>query len=50
MSMDAGVRSAPGAGGLTAGGKRPRVAIVGGSPTSAMVATVLCDQFGCVRR
>ena len=48
MSIDAGVRSEPGAGPLTAGGQRPRVAIVGGSPTGAMVATVLCDQFGCV--
>jgi CheY-like chemotaxis protein len=47
MTMDAGVRSAPGTGPLTAAGGRPRVAIVGGSPTSAMVATVLCDQFGC---
>jgi two-component system chemotaxis sensor kinase CheA len=34
---------------LTTGdGRRPRVAIVGGTPSSAMVATVLCDQFGCV--
>lgn len=31
----------------TADGRRPRVAIVGGTPASAMVATVLCDQFGC---
>lgn len=31
----------------TADGRRPRVAIVGGSPAGAMVATVLCDQFGC---
>jgi CheY-like chemotaxis protein len=31
----------------TADGRRPRVAIVGGTPAGAMVATVLCDQFGC---
>jgi CheY-like chemotaxis protein len=31
----------------TADGRRPRVAIVGGTPASAMVAAVLCDQFGC---
>jgi two-component system chemotaxis response regulator CheY len=31
----------------TADGRRPRVAIVGGTPSSAMVATVLCQQFGC---
>jgi CheY-like chemotaxis protein len=31
----------------TADGRRPRVAIVGGSPSSAMVANVLCQQFGC---
>jgi CheY-like chemotaxis protein len=35
-------------GGLTTvDGRRPRVAIVGGTPSSAMVATVLCQQFGC---
>jgi CheY-like chemotaxis protein len=28
-------------------GRRPGVAIVGGSPASALVATVLCEQFGC---
>lgn len=33
---------------VTADGRRPRVAIVGGSPAGAMVATVLCDQFGCM--
>ena len=31
----------------TADGRRPRIAIVGGTPSSAMVATVLCQQFGC---
>lgn len=31
----------------TADGRRPRVAIVGGSPSGAMVAAVLCQQFGC---
>ncbi len=31
----------------TAEGKRPRVAIVGGTPSSGMVATVLVEQFGC---
>jgi CheY-like chemotaxis protein len=31
----------------TADGRRPRVAIVGGSQTAAMVATILCQQFGC---
>ena len=36
------------AGLMTGDGRRPRVAIVGGTPSSAMVATVLCDQFGCV--
>jgi CheY-like chemotaxis protein len=30
-----------------ADGRRPRVAIVGGTPSSALVATVLCQQFGC---
>ncbi len=32
---------------LTVGGRRPRVAIVGGSPAGAMIATVLIAQFGC---
>ncbi len=32
---------------LTVNGRRPRVAIVGGSPASAMIATVLIEQFGC---
>lgn len=32
----------------TADGRRPRVAIVSGTPSGGMVATVLCDQFGCV--
>lgn len=32
----------------TSDGRRPRVAIVGGTPSGGMVATVLCDQFGCV--
>jgi CheY-like chemotaxis protein len=32
---------------VTADGRRPRVAIVGGTPAGAMVATVLCHQFGC---
>lgn len=31
----------------TAQGKAPRVAIVGGTPSSAMVAGMLCQQFGC---
>ena len=34
-------------GGLTANGQRPRVAIVGGSPAGATVATILVEQFGC---
>jgi CheY-like chemotaxis protein len=32
---------------LTVNGRRPRVAIVGGSPSSAMIATILVEQFGC---
>ena len=32
---------------LTVSGRRPRVAIVGGSPAGAMIATVLVQQFGC---
>jgi CheY-like chemotaxis protein len=35
------------AGLVTLDGRRPRVAIVGGTPAGAMVATVLCHQFGC---
>jgi CheY-like chemotaxis protein len=31
----------------TADGRRPRVAIVGGTATAAMVANILCQQFGC---
>jgi CheY-like chemotaxis protein len=31
----------------TADGRRPRVAIVGGTPAGAMVAGVLIQQFGC---
>ena len=31
----------------TIDGRHPRVAIVGGNPASAMVASVLCQQFGC---
>ena len=31
----------------TADGKRPRVAIVGGTASIGMVATVLVEQFGC---
>ena len=31
----------------TLDGRRPRVALVGGSPASAMVANVLIEQFGC---
>jgi len=31
----------------TAEGRRPRVAVVGGTPASAMVASVLIEQFGC---
>lgn len=33
---------------LTVNGRRPRVAIVGGSPANVMIATVLVEQFGCV--
>jgi CheY-like chemotaxis protein len=32
---------------LTVNGRRPRVAIVGGSPASATIATILVEQFGC---
>jgi two-component system, chemotaxis family, chemotaxis protein CheY len=32
---------------LTVNGHRPRVAVVGGSPASAMIATILVQQFGC---
>ena len=32
---------------LTVNGHRPRVAIVGGNPAGAMIATVLVEQFGC---
>lgn len=32
---------------LTVNGRRPRIAIVGGSPASAMIASVLVTQFGC---
>ena len=32
---------------LTVNGHRPRVAIVGGSPASATIATILIEQFGC---
>jgi CheY-like chemotaxis protein len=32
---------------LTVDGHRPRVAIVGGSPASTMIATILVEQFGC---
>jgi CheY-like chemotaxis protein len=31
----------------TTAGERPRVAIVGGTPSGIMVATVLIEQFGC---
>jgi len=31
----------------TSDGRRPRVALVGGTPSSAMVAGVLIEQFGC---
>lgn len=34
-------------GGLTANGERPVVAIVGGTPAGATVATILIEQFGC---
>ncbi len=33
---------------LTVNGHRPRVAVVGGSPASTMIATILVEQFGCV--
>jgi DNA-binding response OmpR family regulator len=32
---------------LEVNGHRPRVAIVGGSPASATIATILIQQFGC---
>ncbi len=32
---------------LAIDGHRPRVAIVGGSPANAMIATILVEQFGC---
>jgi CheY-like chemotaxis protein len=32
---------------LTVNGHRPRIAIVGGSPSNIMIATVLVEQFGC---
>ncbi len=32
---------------LTVNGHRPRVAVVGGSPAGATVATILIEQFGC---
>jgi len=32
----------------TQDGRQPRVAIVGGTPSGAMVASVLCQQFGCL--
>ena len=32
---------------LAVDGHRPRVAIVGGSPASVMIATILVEQFGC---
>lgn len=35
------------AGLTTTAGERPRVAIVGGTPSGVMVATVLIEQFGC---
>ena len=31
----------------TSDGRRPRVALVGGSPASVLVAGVLIEQFGC---
>jgi CheY-like chemotaxis protein len=31
----------------TSDGRRPRVALVGGSPASVLVAGVLVEQFGC---
>jgi CheY-like chemotaxis protein len=48
MSVSVGVTGQTASAGLTTSdGRRPRVAIVGGTPSGAMVATVLCDQFGC---
>jgi CheY-like chemotaxis protein len=32
----------------TANGRRPRVAVIGGSPAGTMVAGVLIEQFGCL--
>jgi CheY-like chemotaxis protein len=37
-------------GGLAANGERPVVAIVGGTPAGATVATILIEQFGCEPR
>jgi CheY-like chemotaxis protein len=48
MSVSVGVTGQTASAGLTTSdGRRPRVAIVGGTPSGALVATVLCDQFGC---
>ncbi|MEX0852183.1 MAG: response regulator [Bauldia sp.] len=40
--------SGAGFGLTTTDGRRPRVAIAGGTPASAMVAGVLVGQFGCL--
>lgn len=32
---------------MTADGRRPRVALVGGGPSGMMVAAMLAEQFGC---
>jgi len=47
MARAEGIAAMAAAGLTTADGRRPRVAIVGGTPSGAMVASVLCQQFGC---
>jgi DNA-binding response OmpR family regulator len=47
MTRSDGIAGAATSGLTTADGRRPRVAIVGGTPSGAMVANVLCQQFGC---
>lgn len=47
MTTSDGIAAMAANGPLTIKGRKPRVAIVGGTPSGAMVATVLCQQFGC---
>ncbi len=47
MERAEGMPASASTGLTTAKGQRPRVAIVGGTPSAAMVAAVLCQQFGC---